>query len=318
MDSKLAAFDSAIKTLVDSCSTKQGMTDASALNSAVEVIHSARAAVISELAGGLNKLQLCEVSVATCGMACGSTGAVCLLPFSRLRDLNTTSLALLDAGLDRNQLELLHRLQQQLAETCANTRGTEALVNARAVVYSLESTEDEAAAALQPLQAEELKLVASCQKLTAEAISTVKPEQLGVLSRWGWGREALGASIGSTVLLKSTAELSTCCFGKQMPRKNPLNATQLVHVKTAAKMDTPVLQQQEVMKVLTHVQAVEVARTKLRLMSSCSGEGDKISALLRSSQEEARQHLSECFEGDHAAQLKAIEFARAKEVEIQQ
>jgi hypothetical protein len=280
-------------------------------------------------------LQLCEVLLAACSQACGSAGAVSLLPFSRLADHNTSSLALLDAGLGASQLKELHELQKQMLEMCASTRQIDAIDNARAVVYSLEASEEQAAAAIVPLKQAKATLDKSLSKLTTDAFGAVRPEQLGVLSRWGWGREVLAVATGHQVLLNSRAQLSGTGYGRQMPRRHPLNAVQLVQVKVLLKLEKLTAeerlsiqmnstQQEEFLKVLTHVQALEVACTKLRLMASwnppeavtpAAERIEKISGLLLSKQAEARAHL-QTVEGDHQAQLKAIEFVRLAELEI--
>merc|ERR1712195_212638 len=335
MDGKLAAFDSTMKKLVDSCSTGAGgITEAAALTSALDAIRTARAAAIGELAGGLDKLQLCEALLAACGQACGSAGAVSLLPFSRLTDQNTSSLALLDAGLEASQLMEPDELQKQMLETCASTRRMDAIGNARALVYSLEASEDEAAAAVAPLEQTKATLDKALWKLTTDAIGAVKPDQLGVLSRWGWG-EVLAVASGHQVLLNSRAQLSATGVGRQMPRRHPLNAVQLVQVKVLLKLEKLTAEQrssiqmssseqEEFVKVLSHVQALEVACTKLRLIASwnppeavtpAAERVEKISGLLQSKQAEARAHL-QTVEGDHEAQLKAIEFVRLAELEI--
>merc|ERR1712195_337082 len=334
MDGKLAAFDSTVQKLVDSCSTG-GITDAIYLTSTLDAICTARAAAIGELAGGLDKLQLCEALLAACGQACGSAGAVSLLPFSRLADQNTSSLALLDAGLEASQLMELDELQKQMMETCASTRRMDAIGDARALVYSLEASEDEAAAAVAPLEQTKSTLDKALWKLTTDAIGAVKPEQLGVLSRWGWGREVLAVASGHQVLLNSRAQLSATGVGRQMPRRHPLNAVQLVQVKVLLKLEKLTAEerssiqmssseQEEFVKVLSHVQALEVACTKLRLIASwnppeavtpAAERVEKISGLLQSKQAEARAHL-QTVEGDHEAQLKAIEFVRLAELEI--
>jgi len=336
MDGKLAAFDSTMKKLVDSCSTGAGgITEAAALTSALDAIRTARAAAIGELAGGLDKLQLCEALLAACGQACGSAGAVSLLPFSRLADQNTSSLALLDANLEASQLMELDELQKQMMETCASTRRMDAIGDARALVYSLEASEDEAAAAVAPLEQTKATLDKALWKLTTDAIGAVKPDQLGVLSRWGWGREVLAVASGHQVLLNSRAQLSATGVGRQMPRRHPLNAVQLVQVKVLLKLEKLTAEQrssiqmssseqEEFVKVLSHVQALEVACTKLRLIASwnppeavtpAAERVEKISGLLQSKQAEARAHL-QTVEGDHEAQLKAIEFVRLAELEI--
>jgi len=341
MDGKLAAFDSTVQNLVVSCSTG-GITDAIYLTSTLDAICTARAAAIGELAGGLDKLQLCEALLAACGQACGSAGAVSLLPFSRLADQNTSSLALLDAGLEASQLMELDELQKQMMETCASTRRMDpnewSIGDARELVYSLEASEEQtkaAAAAVAPLEQTKANLDKALWKLTTDAIGAVKPEQLGVLSRWGWGREVLAVASGHQVLLNSRAQLSATGVGRQMPRRHPLNAVQLVQVKVLLKLEKLTAEerssiqmssseQEEFVKVLSHVQALEVACTKLRLIASwnppeavtpAAERVEKISGLLQSKQAEARAHL-QTVEGDHEAQLKAIEFVRLAELEI--
>merc|ERR1740130_529259 len=211
MDGKLAAFDSTVQNLVVSCSTG-GITDAIYLTSTLDAICTARAAAIGELAGGLDKLQLCEALLAACGQACGSAGAVSLLPFSRLADQNTSSLALLDANLEASQLMELDELQKQMMETCASTRRMDpnewSIGDARELVYSVEASEDAAAAAVAALELTKATLDKALWKLTTDAIGAVKPDQLGVLSRWGWGREVLAVASGHQVLLNSRAQLS--------------------------------------------------------------------------------------------------------------
>merc|ERR1712195_59135 len=338
MDGKLAAFDSTVQNLVVSCSTG-GITEAAALTSALDAIRTARAAAIGELAGGLDKLQLCEALLAACGQACGSAGAVSLLPFSRLADQNTSSLALLDANLEASQLMELDELQKQMMETCASTRRMDpnewSIGDARELVYSLEASEDAAAAAVAALEQTKANLDKALWKLTTDAIGAVKPDQLGVLSRWGWGREVLAVASGHQVLLNSRAQLSATGVGRQMPRRHPLNAVQLVQVKVLLKLEKLTAEerssiqmssseQEEFVKVLSHVQALEVACTKLRLIASwnppeavtpAAERVEKISGLLQSKQAEARAHL-QTVEGDHEAQLKAIEFVRLAELEI--
>jgi len=318
MSSKLAVFDTQFKSLVDSCSTQAGLTDSSSLASTLNGLRSAQHDAVAEMACGLNKLQLCELTVNRCGIACGSAGPVCILPFSKLYDSDITSLALLDADVAAAQILSMQKLQQQLAQASKEMQEAAEIQAAREVVYFTQATEEEAAAALTPLEAAESKCSAKMSDLQSQAISAGSwtGAQLRVLSRWCWGAET--GCRNHQVLLQGRVAMSKVSFARQLPRTNGLSAAQIVQLKVMSDPSAA-----EVVQALTHNQALEVATTKLNLIASWTrSEGtaaeasDKLCDMLQQAQ--ALEHLEKLQspECDQTAEEKVIEFVMQREAAV--